>query len=98
MLSAQESKNKTLKMTSETLWELGRVSLDHVSNGKALFGVTNYNLKENKGNRELFIADLESNKTTQLTDSKTSKYSSFFSKRRKQLRLYTKRPIIYFKS
>ena len=77
MLSAQESENKSIKMTSETLWELGRVSLDHVSNGKALFGVTNYNLEENKGNRELFIADLKSNKTTQLTNSKTSKYSGF---------------------
>jgi dipeptidyl aminopeptidase/acylaminoacyl peptidase len=77
MLGAQESNNKPLQMTSETLWELGRVSLDHVSNGKALFGVTNYNLEKNKGNRELFIADLKSNKTTQLTDSKTSKHSGF---------------------
>lgn len=50
-------------MTPELLWELGRVSIDDVSeNGdRILFGVTNYNIDENKGTRSLFLMRKEKN-------------------------------------
>jgi len=43
-------------MTPELLWDLGRVSLDAVSpDGKtAVYGVTRYNIEENKGLRTLY--------------------------------------------
>jgi len=44
-------------MTPEILWSLGRVSIDDVSlNGDSiLYGVTYYNIEENKGNRQLYL-------------------------------------------
>ena len=44
-------------MTPEILWELGRVSIDDVSdNGdQILYGVTYYNLNENTGKRGLYL-------------------------------------------
>ncbi|MCT4622459.1 MAG: peptidase S9, partial [Schleiferiaceae bacterium] len=43
-------------MSPELLWELGRVSLDAISpDGKtAIYGVTRYNLDENKGTRTVY--------------------------------------------
>lgn len=45
------------EMTPEKLWSLGRVSIDDVSiNGDTiLYGVTYYNIEENKGNRQLYL-------------------------------------------
>ena len=50
-------------MTSELLWELGRVSIDDVSeNGdRILYGVTNYSIDENKGTRSLYLMSKEKN-------------------------------------
>jgi len=44
-------------MTPDLLWKLGRVSIDDVSeNGeRILYGVTNYNIDENKGTRSLVL-------------------------------------------
>ena len=38
-------------MNPELLWELGRVSIDDVSKkgGRILYGITTYNIDENKG-------------------------------------------------
>ena len=45
------------KMTPEKLWSLGRVSIDDVSiNGDSvLYGVTFYDVEENKGKRQLYL-------------------------------------------
>lgn len=45
------------KMTPEKLWSLGRVSIDDVSlNGDSvLYGVTFYDVQENKGSRQLYL-------------------------------------------
>lgn len=47
---------QTGRLTPEKLWELGRVSQDDISpDGKTVvFGITRYNLAENKGNRDLY--------------------------------------------
>ena len=52
-------KNLELKsdvMTPEVLWSFGRVSEPEVSpdNKTILYGVTYYDVEQNKGNRELF--------------------------------------------
>lgn len=67
-------------MTPQKLWELGRVSLDAVSpDGKTfVYGVTRYNLEANAGNRDLFIMDIKSGKTTQLTDLPGGEYGAHF--------------------
>jgi len=59
-----------MNMKPETLWELGRVSEAKLSpdGKKVLYGVTTYSLKENKGKRNLYILDIETKITTQLTD------------------------------
>ena len=48
-------------MTPELLWKLGRVSIDDVSKkgGFILYGVTNYNIDENKGTRSLYLYSKE---------------------------------------
>ena len=71
---------QTEKMTPEILWDLGRVSLDHINNNLVIYGVTNYDLKKNKGNRELYLADLNTGAHTQLTNSPENDYSSFLIK------------------
>ncbi|HAB32358.1 MAG TPA: peptidase S9, partial [Cryomorphaceae bacterium] len=66
-------------MTPEKLWELGRVSLDAVSeNGLVIFGVTHYDTDANKGNRDLFLGELNSGEISALRESKSSEYGAFF--------------------
>ena len=56
-------------MTPEKLWELGRVSLDAVSeNGLVIFGVTHYDTDANKGNRDLFLGELNSGEISALRE------------------------------
>lgn len=57
-------------LTPESLWALGRVTMDDVSpDGKTvLYGVTRYQLAENRGNRNLFLLDVASGRVRQLTD------------------------------
>ncbi len=64
-------------MTPELLWKLGRVSIDDISeNGdKILYGVTNYNIDENKGTRSLFLFN-EKNKNSQLMQINTGQKSA----------------------
>lgn len=57
------------RMTAEKLWELARVSLDDVSaDGQLLlFGVTRYNIPENKGNRDLYLLNRSSGESRRIT-------------------------------
>lgn len=57
------------KISPEWLWSLGRISDPQPSpDGKSiLFGVTYYDLKENKGNRDLYIVSLDGQEQRQLT-------------------------------
>ncbi len=51
------------RMTTEVMWSMGRVSDIQVSpDGRnVLYGVQYYSIPENKGNRELFLTDLQGN-------------------------------------
>lgn len=65
------SANAQQPITSEWLWSLGRISDPQVSpDGKnVLYGVTYYDLKENKGNRDLYVMALESTVQTRITQT-----------------------------
>ena len=67
-------------MTPELLWDLGRVSLDDISpDGKtAVYGITNYDVKTNIGNRNLYMLDTKSGESTQFTDFEGSEYGTQF--------------------
>ncbi len=61
-------------MSPKLLWDLGRVSLDAVSpDGKtAIYGVTRYNIEENKGKRTLFSIPVKGGAPTQITKLESS--------------------------
>ena len=68
------------RMTPELLWELGRVSLEDVSpNGKSfIYGVTRYNVEDNKSNRNLYLMHTDGTGVTQLTDMEGSEHSAHY--------------------
>jgi dipeptidyl aminopeptidase/acylaminoacyl peptidase len=57
------------RLSPESLWKLGRVSLDDVSpDGETLlYGVTYYDLPANKGNRDLYIIPVEGGTARKIT-------------------------------
>lgn len=67
-------------MTPELLWKLGRVSLESVSpDGKSfIYGVTNYNIEDNKGSRDLFMMGTDGKNKKQLTEMDGSEYGAFY--------------------
>lgn len=67
-------------MTPELLWDLGRVGLDAVSpDGKSfVYGVSQYDVKANSGNRDLYLMDIKSGNITQLTDMPGGEYGAHF--------------------
>ncbi|MDR0368765.1 MAG: S9 family peptidase [Bacteroidales bacterium] len=73
-MSAQE----TNIYTPELLWKLGRVSEAAVSpDGKQiLFGITYYDVPENKGNRDLYIMPIDGGQYQQLTHTEYSEYNA----------------------
>lgn len=64
-------------ITPELLWKIPRISEEQVSpdGKKIVFGVTNYDVPQNKGNKNLFIYDLESKRLSQITDWPGSEFS-----------------------
>ena len=66
------------RLTPEKLGKLGRVSLDDVSpDGKtALYGVTYYDLGENKGNRDLYIIPTAGGTAKKITAFEGSEHSA----------------------
>ena len=71
-LSAQNT------MSPEKLWELGRVGLEDAREDQVLYGVSYYDTEANSGVRELYLADLESGSTRQLTEFGKGVYSASF--------------------
>lgn len=69
-------------MTPEKLWELGRVSLETVSpdGQQFIYGITRYNIDQNKGDRNLFSMSIKGGESLQLTDKSGSEYGAFYLK------------------
>lgn len=67
-------------LTAETLWTLGRVSLDDVSpDGRtALYGVTYYDVATNKGNRDLYIVPSNGGTAVKITAFEGSEYNALY--------------------
>lgn len=68
------------KMTPEFLWTLGRVSEIQVSpDGQmVLFGISEYSLKENKGNRNLYLIPSQGGNIIKLTNSELSLFNAIW--------------------
>ena len=75
------------KMTPELLWELGRVGGETISpDGTTLYyGVTMYNVDENKGNRDIYKMPLGGGKATQVTSMEGSEYGIQFTPNGKKI-------------
>ena len=63
--------------TAEELWRLGRVSDVQLSpdGNTMLYGITTYDLKSNKGNRNLYIQSVKKNNQTVVTSFSGSEYN-----------------------
>jgi len=66
------------KLSTEKLWEFGRVSDPQISvDGKsALYGVRNYDVKTNKSNNIIYIASITAANTKALTDKKNNAFAA----------------------
>jgi dipeptidyl aminopeptidase/acylaminoacyl peptidase len=60
------------RMTPELLWKLGRVSAETITpDGKSvIYGVTNINMEENSGERNLYSIPVDGGQPTQITSTK----------------------------
>ena len=68
------------KLTPELLWQMGRVSDMQVSPDKktVLYGITRYNLSENKGNRELYVCNINGTNNVNLTNTPGGEYNALW--------------------
>lgn len=67
-------------LSPELLWKLGRVGEVDVSPDKSnvLYGVTTYDVGENKGNTDFYVLNLKENKVLKVIDTKTSEFNAIF--------------------
>jgi dipeptidyl aminopeptidase/acylaminoacyl peptidase len=68
------------RMTPEVLWSFGRVSGPVVSpdGKKVLVGISYYSIEQNKGNRELYVIDIDGNNLQRITNSPKSEYNAIW--------------------
>ncbi len=71
---------QNVNLTPELLFKLGRVSIDDISPDKktVVYGVTNYSLSENKGNRDLYIQQLNGGAATKITNLNGGEWNGRF--------------------
>jgi len=78
LIGKKEMKLTSNIMTPEVLWSFGRVSEPVVSPDRStiLYGVTYYDIPQNKGNRELYTIGVDGKNLKQITQTKFSEYSA----------------------
>ncbi len=78
MAIPQALKGQAQPMTPETLWSFGRISDVQVSpdGSMVLFGVTHYDVQENKGVRDLFVVPATGGDPVNITNSDLSESSA----------------------
>ncbi|MCB0479519.1 MAG: PD40 domain-containing protein, partial [Crocinitomicaceae bacterium] len=76
------------RMTPELLWKLKRIGSVQVdaSGEKALYTQTEYELKENKGYKDVFLIDLKTGESVNLTNSAESEYGAEWSGKENTIR------------
>jgi dipeptidyl aminopeptidase/acylaminoacyl peptidase len=80
LIEKKEMKLSADLMTPEVLWSFGRLSEPSVSPDKStvLYGVTYYNIPQNKGNRELYTITIDGKNGKRLTFTKFSEYNAIW--------------------
>ena len=80
IIGKKELKLTSDVMTPEVLWSFGRVSDIQVSpdNKLVLFGITYYDIKQNKGNRELYTIPVEGGEMTRLTNTRVNEFNAIW--------------------
>lgn len=78
-------------MTPEVLWSFGRLNDVRVSPDEKvlLFGITYYDIRENKGNRELYTLPAEGGEMKQITKTAEGEYNAVWSKDGKSIYFMT---------
>lgn len=68
------------RLTPETLWKLGRISDVRVSpdGNSVLYGVTRYDLEENKGIRDIYVMPASGGEAVNITSSDVSESSAIW--------------------
>jgi dipeptidyl aminopeptidase/acylaminoacyl peptidase len=87
LIGKKEMKLTSNLMTPEVLWSFGRVSEPVVSPDKStiLYGVTYYDIPQNKGNRELYTIGVDGKNLKQVTQTKFSEYSAVWTQGGKKI-------------
>jgi dipeptidyl aminopeptidase/acylaminoacyl peptidase len=77
LIGKKEVKLSTDRLTPEALWSLGRVGEFDVSpDGKQIvFGVTYYDIQQNKGNREIYLINSDGSGLKQLTETPQNEFN-----------------------
>jgi dipeptidyl aminopeptidase/acylaminoacyl peptidase len=80
LIEKKDIKLASKLMTPEVLWSFGRLSEPQVSpdKSKILYGVTYYDISQNKGNRELYIIGTDGKKQERITTTKFSEYNALW--------------------
>ena len=80
IIEKKELKLKSDLMTPEVLWSFGRVSEPAVSPDKStiLYGITYYDIPQNKGNRELYTIGTDGKNLKRITQTKFSEYGALW--------------------
>ncbi|PKP01062.1 MAG: peptidase S9 [Bacteroidetes bacterium HGW-Bacteroidetes-6] len=78
IIGPQNLKLESDVMTPEVMWALGRVSDIQVSpdKSKILFGVTWYDAKQNKGNRDLYVMNIDGSDRKNITNTDAGEYNA----------------------
>ncbi len=78
VIGKHELKLESELMTPEVLWSFGRVGGAEVSpdKSKIVYGVSYYSIPEDKGNRDLFVMDIDGNNKKQLTKTTFGEYEA----------------------
>jgi len=80
LIQKNELKLTSNIMTPEVLWSFGRLSDVQVSpnDSKLLYGVSYYSIEQNKGNRELFIMNIDGSDKRQITQSAENEFNAIW--------------------
>jgi len=80
IIGKQDLKLTSDLMTPEVLWAFGRVSDPQASpDGKSvMYGVSYYSIEQNKGNRDLYLLELKTNKVNQITQTAKSEFNALW--------------------
>ncbi len=81
IIGKPELKLTSDRMTPEVLWAFGRVSDPQVSpdGSKVLYGISYYSIEKNKGNRDLYVVNIDGTGLRQITKTAVGEYNAVWS-------------------